>query len=363
METFAFLIHPLNKSDVVRKYPFARFLPEWVVGKIIEHIPPKVVSHIAGIRSAIGEAEGWFVGLPLFPWQFNKLHQEYVYQKIVDCAKIAQDLGARILGLGAFSSVVGDGGITVAEMIKEQGYSIAVTTGNSYTVATAVEGTLEAAGLIGIDLQKAQVAVIGATGSIGRACSILLVEQNLAHLVLVGRDEQRLVKVEQEILRRNGQTELSYSTDIESSVENADIVITVTSATGTLMNPDWLKLGSVVCDVARPRNISRKVVDKRSDILVIEGGVIAVPGNVDFGFNFGFPPRTAFACMAETMILALEGRYKNFTLGKELDPDKVKEIQQLAKRHGFAIAGLRCFEKEISQEQIEVVRKHRRRRK
>jgi fatty aldehyde-generating acyl-ACP reductase len=41
--------------------------------------------------------------------------------------------------LGAFTAVVGDAGITIAKNLN-----IPVTTGNSYTVATAIEGTKKA---------------------------------------------------------------------------------------------------------------------------------------------------------------------------------------------------------------------------
>lgn len=49
-----------------------------------------------------------------------------------------------MVGLGAFTSIVGDAGITVAKNLD-----IAVTSGNSYTVATALEGTREAVRLMG----------------------------------------------------------------------------------------------------------------------------------------------------------------------------------------------------------------------
>ena len=62
-----------------------------------------------------------------------------------------------------------------------------------------------------------------------------------------------------------------------------------------MIEPEDLKAGAIVCDVARPRNVSREVASKRKDVLVIEGGVIKVPGNVDFHFDFGFPPQTSFA--------------------------------------------------------------------
>jgi hypothetical protein len=76
---------------------------------------------------------------------------------------------------------------------------------------------------------------------------------------------------------------------------------------------------------------------------------------VDFHFDFGFPPRTSYACMAETMALALEGRYESYTLGKDLTVVQVKEIEGIARRHGFKLAGFRSFEHAVPADEIERV--------
>ncbi|MCK4324880.1 MAG: shikimate dehydrogenase, partial [Armatimonadetes bacterium] len=152
------------------------------------------------------------------------------------------------------------------------------------------------------------------------------------------------------------QQAIDITTDIAEALAQADLVVTVTSALEAIVQPEMLKPGAVVCDVARPRDVSRAVADQRKDVLVIEGGVVKVPGEVQFNFDFGFPPQMAYACMAETMILALEGRCENFSLGRKLEPDKVREIGSLAKKHGFQLAGFRSFEQVVSQEQIQRVR-------
>ncbi len=92
-------------------------------------------------------------------------------------------------------------------------------------------------------------------------------------------------------------------------------------------------------------------------MLVIEGGAVEVPGDVDFHFNFGFPPKTSYACMAETMILALEERYENFCLGSDLSLERVHEIARLADKHGFKLAGFRSFERQVTEDYLAGVRK------
>ena len=272
------------------------------------------------------EAEGWFVGCPLTAKQMVELPEEFVIDRIVETGKIAEELGAKILGLGAFTSIVGDAGVTIAERLN-----IAVTSGNSYTVATALEGTREAARLMGKDLRDAEVAIVG----------------RIAPLEELAQE-----------LNGHGAATFSVSSDVKSCLHKADVVIAVTSAVDFIIDPADLKSGAVVCDVARPRNVSRNVSAQRNDVLVIEGGVIHVPGNVDFHFNFGFPPQTCFACMAETMILALEGRYENFTLGRNLVPSQIDTISGLAKKHGFTLAGFRNFEHAVTKEMIESIREN-----
>ena len=354
MEKFAFIIHPINaRRDVARKgglYRVAQYLPEQTVEWLIKHKEPIVASHITGIQSPTGaEAEGWFIACPLTPRQMMELPQEFVYRRLTQCGQLAESLGAKIIGLGAFTSVVGDGGQTVAKNLN-----IAVTTGNSYTVATAVEGALDAARRMEIDIAHAKVAVVGASGSIGRTCAHLLAPL-AAEVALIGRDLVRLQKVQDEL---PGAAVRLYD-DVHQGLRDADLIITVTSATDAVIQPEDLAPGCVVCDVARPRDVSVRVAQERDDVLVIEGGVVAIPGHAaDFRFNFGFPVKTAYACMSETMILALEGRYESFTLGKDVSVAQVTEITRLAQRHGFHLAGYRSFERAVTEEYIQTVRRN-----
>jgi predicted amino acid dehydrogenase len=153
--------------------------------------------------------------------------------------------------------------------------------------------------------------------------------------------------------------EVGITTSVEQGIKEADIVITVSSAVHAIIEPGFIKRGAVVCDIARPRDVSARVQHERNDVLVIEGGVVAVPGeNLNFNFNFGFPERTAYACMSETMMLALEGRYENFTLGKTVSLEQVEETQRLAAKHGFKLAGFRNFERAVTQEQIDQIRRN-----
>ena len=359
MEKFAFIIHPMDlKRDAARKYPILRYLPLRAVEGIARRISPTIMSHITGVQSATGaQAEGWLLGCPLSPAQLTDtslVPLPVVYDKIAAAGQLGADLGAKIVGLGAFTSVAGDAGISVAKRLEG---IINVTSGNSYTVYSGIEGLFRAAEMMDIDIANARAAIVGATGSIGAVCAQLLAAQ-VADLALVGRDAEKLETLRQRVLAQGGQQRaaLRVATDIRHALREADLVLAVSGSTDALIYPDDLKVGAVVCDVARPRDVSKQVVEKRDDVLVIEGGVIEVPGNVNFNFNFGFPDKTAYACMSETMLMALEGTYEPYTLGRELTVEQVQRIGAIAKKHGFKLAGFRSFETAVTDETIASVR-------
>ena len=55
------------------------------------------------------------------------------------------------------------------------------------------------------------------------------------------------------------------------------------------------------------RDVSRTVIEKRDDVLVIEGGMVDVPGPVNFNFNFGLGTKIA---MSEQIAARIEGRWR-----------------------------------------------------
>jgi len=353
MDTFAFIIHPIDpKRDVSRKFPrLGRILTERQIDFFSTFFPPVYISEITGITSqATGkEIKGWFVACPLTPRRMLELPAWLVYRKIIQTGRKAERMGARMLGLGAFTSVVGDGGLTVARALE-----IPVTTGDSYTVAIAVEALQEAARLMDIAIANATIAVVGATGAIGRIAATLLARQ-AGEVYLIGRRQHALEAVRERLVSDETRASVHVSTEM-SDLRHAQLILTVTSALDAVVEPQHLQPGSVVCDVARPRDVSARVAAARDDVLVIDGGMVEVPGPVNFHFDFGFPPGKAYACMAETMALTLEGRFEDYTVGKALSLAKVEEIAHIASKHGFRLSGFRSFEKPVTAEHIARVR-------
>ncbi len=356
MDSFAFIIHPIDpKRDVSRKFPFlGRILSERQIDFFSTFFPPVYISEIEGITSqATGKTiKGWFIACPYTPRRMMELPERAVYRKIIQTGHMAEKLGANILGLGAFTSVVGDAGVTIANELD-----IPVTTGDSFTVAMAVQAIRDAARVMEIKIEDATVAIVGATGAIGHVCAELLAGE-AARVLLVARDEKKLEALRDK-LTPQARSELIISTKMDV-LKDAQLILTVTSSIHDIIHPEHLQPGSVVCDVARPRDVSAMVAAVRDDILVIDGGMVDVPGAVNFNFDFGFPEGKAYACMAETIALALEGRFEDYTVGKDITLERVKDITAIAERHGFRMSGFRSFEREVTNEQIEIVRQNAR---
>jgi len=116
-----------------------------------------------------------------------------------------------------------------------------------------------------------------------------------------------------------------------------------------------VKPGCVITDVARPLDLPPEEVAKRPDVLVIESGEIELPGDVSMK-NIGLPKNVAYACLAETIVLALEGRFENFTVGRAIEWEKVREIYKLGLKHGMKLAAISGVNGPFSDDDIARVR-------
>ncbi len=349
---FAFVIHPLNIKFIHnhKAFRWTRYLPDSIVERVAAYMPPMYLSRITGGQSpTTGQRiEGHLITLAATPRQMMSHGERFTYDKLNTSARIAERKGARIMGLGAFTSVVGDAGITVAHEAD-----IAITSGNSLTVAATLEAAKQAVVKMGAtDLTKGKVMIVGATGSIGSVCSRLLA-QAIHDVVLVSIEPERLIELKRTIQEETPEAHVAIATRPDDYLGECDLIVTATSAFGQrIVDITKCKPGAVICDVARPPDISKEEADLRPDVLVIESGEVLIPGDIDFGYDIGLPPKTAYACLAETALLAMEGRFEDYTLGRDITMERVKEIYRLFKKHEFQIAGLRSHDEYVTDEDV-----------
>ncbi|HET7754502.1 MAG TPA: dehydrogenase [Anaeromyxobacteraceae bacterium] len=360
---FAFVIHPLSREYLKASKPVelaARVAPSVVLPaleKLIAYSPPFVYSHVTGIKSPMGvEAEGWLITVGGTPKELLSHSPEFTYRRLLAAAKMAERLGAQIMGLGAFTKVVGDAGVTVAKRA-----SIPITTGNSYSASGALWAASDAVkrmGLLSLNERRrvaGKAMVVGATGAIGSVCARLLA-MAFEEVYLVSPEIGKLLTMRETILRETPDANLHLSSKADHSLGDMDVIVTATSGAGKkILDIMKVKPGCVITDVARPLDLPPSEVAKRPDVLVIESGEIQLPGEVRMR-DIGLPKGVAYACLAETIVLALEGRFENYTIGRNIQWEKVKEIYKLGLKHGMRLAAISGVNGVYSDEDILRVR-------
>ncbi len=361
---FAFVIHPLSQEyfkivkpvEILSQVSPPLFLD--TLEKVLAYAPPFVYSRVTGIRSPTGvEAEGWLISVGGTPREIMSHPPEFTYKRLLAAAEMAKRLGAQIMGLGAFTKVVGDAGATVARRAP-----LPITTGNSYSASGALWAAHDALlrlGLLPPPKGKERVAfkamVVGATGSIGSACARLLVRA-AEEVYLVSPETAKLLALKESILRETPDAKVHLAARADRHLGEMDMIVTATSGAGKkVLDIMKVKPGCVITDVARPLDLPPEEVAKRPDVLVIESGEIELPGDVKMK-NIGLPPGVVYACLAETIVLALEGRFENFTVGRHIEWEKVREIYKLGLKHGMKLAAISGVHGVFTDEDIARVR-------
>jgi len=360
---FAFVIHPLSQTFFTKVEPLGtitRVSPGVVkdaIEKALAYAPPFTYSHVTGITSPTGaEAEGWLISVGGTPKELMAHSPEFTYARLLQAADMSRKLGAQVMGLGAFTKVVGDAGITVAKKA-----SLPVTTGNSYSASGALWAAHEGVrqlGLAEIDdrgVIRGKAMVVGATGAIGSVCSRLLALAS-DEIWLVSPETAKLLNLKHEIERDHPRATVHVAATPDEHLADMDVIVTATSGAGKrVLDIMDVKPGCVITDVARPLDLSADDVAKRPDVLVVESGEIELPGHVQMK-NIGLPPNVVYACMAETVVLALEGRYETFTVGRNIEWEKVMEIYRLGLKHGMKLAAISGVNGVFTPDQIAEIR-------
>ena len=343
---FAFVIHPLSQEYIRSAYPIPDATPQFIMDKVEQlaaYMPPMVYCRMGNIVSPTGaEAEGWLISVGGTPREMLSRSPEFTYRRLLHAAKIAEKLGAQIMGLGAFTKVVGDAGITVARRSR-----LPITTGNSYSASGALWAAADAMrrmGLAKIDPKTGRVAgktmVVGAAGSIG-SVSARLLAMSFDEVYLAGLTLDKLEELKASILKDTPDAKVFTTIDYDNLLAEMDMIVTSTSGAGkSVLDITRVKPGCVITDVARPLDLPASEVAKRPDVLVIESGEIELPTKVRGMKNIGLPDNVIYACLAETIVLALEGRFEVFTIGRNTEWEKVKEIYKLGLKHGMKLAAI-----------------------
>ena len=346
--TFAFIGHPRTLSDVPRKFPFASLLPVHVVERWFRYQWPFVASYITGLTLANGApTTGAMLISPLTTEQMVR-NPRLARQRVLQTVRLAEKMGAKIAGLGAFTSIVTRDGQELKEKVH-----VGLTTGNAQSAAIAVQNVLHAAALTNLSLPHAVVAIVGGAGSVGSACAKILARLAGTLLIVdIKKDElQSLVTyLGDQPATVKGMTTLDH-------VQEADVVIATTNNPHILLTAAHLKAGAIVIDAAQPKNVSGDVPLQRPDVLVIESAVVRTP-DVDVHFDLDLGAREALGCLSETMILTAIGWNGHYSLGKA-DLSHTEHITTVGRSLGFRLAPFRNSAGYVTEEDLHRVARAR----
>jgi predicted amino acid dehydrogenase len=330
MRTFAYAVSPATIQQLKNSWPAIRIIPDFVVRTSLKKISPFKVAQIKPLRSSQGrQIQGYIILCPLLTQETQILEEDFILDKIRAAAAVAERLGAQILGL--------DGGVsTLVEKrsLALQNSGIPLTSGSAFTAWSVIEAIYRISKAKDVSLKNAALVVIGASGSVGSLCA-----RKLSHFVskisVFDDEKDKLERLKESILHLNSILVI-VEDDYQKIAREADIIIYAANSPGTSLNIDELKSGALVCDISLNKDILSKA-GLRKDITIIEGGLIRPPYPLELSINMGLPKGTIPASLAETMLLAFEGKLVNYSLGDNINLDKLEEIADIAVRHGFEV--------------------------
>lgn len=262
-----------------------------------------------------------------------------------EVTRLCDTAGTQLVGLGGATSIVGDRGLWTAEQVD-----VPVTSGNSLTTYAAYQELLHVAQVLDLRPEQTTVAVVGYPGSIALAATRLLLTDGF-RLELVCRQGNRLPESMLRHLDPDVHDRVRLIDDVTNCSEHTRLYLCASSV-GGLVHPERLRPGSVVIDVALPRDVAALPRDSQN-VLIIDGGLVSACDAVKIGDgSMPAPTRQLNGCLAETMVLAFEGRAESFSLGRDLDIEQVRTIGSLAERHGFSPLPLASFGRPAPDEHI-----------
>jgi len=313
-------------------------LPDEEIREIFPWIPPRAVCNVEIASTTGAKARGLYIDCFIPP---DRLDCAYVHDnlgRVRAAAACAINRGARIVSLGGFSSILIEGNFNQLP----NGADTIFTTGNTLTVAFIVQGVKKMCALMGREICKSTLLIIGATGDVGSGCARCLTPF-AKRVMLCARNAERLRTLAAE-LKADG-AEVEIATGLEQFPFEADIVICAASLASPSLRLGGIAPEAIICDAGYPKNLNPR--GDTTDARVFFGGLGQIAGGLSFMPDFKgvlnrHPfPDVAHGCLLEGMALALARRFEPFSQGRGLiTRERVEKIETIAALHGIHLAPL-----------------------
>ena len=266
---------------------------------------------------------------------YRSRDRDHALKQLEAAVAYARQRGCTVAGLGGFHSIISSNG----QRLRANG--IGLTSGNALTVGMGVRALNAAAENAGIDLSNATLGVVGATGNIAQAYALLMA-QRVKRIVLITRQgaARRCRPLVQQLLELSPRIEVEVAECLDA-LRSCSLIVTASNSPDAIIYPQHLgPQRAVICDISLPPDVAAEVKLIRSDVTVLKGGVVRLPCDPDLTIP-GVPlaPGHVFACMAETLLMGLEGVQDHGSYGP-ITPQRVQWALAMADRQGFTMAEL-----------------------
>lgn len=393
-----FLTHFIDTGTVKAGDPSLRLLEDPYIEELLESILPLSTPTILGSKN-IKNRKGAPVHITLAGLSFTSsmcrraLSDQATEPFVRLCQQAVRMLkteGAELIGLGQYTSILTQNGLNIPET------EVGLTTGNSFTVQLGLETVRARLREQGRELSKVKVGIIGAGGNIASVFADLFADDSAGVLLLgnSGRKEGYLKAVRTarniyqrtvgDLLQGKGQHGGNLGRWLANSavfreIRNGDrqaadprlyeaiekefgkgllvravrsivelkecqVIIVATSADRPFLFPEHFHPHTLILDLSVPHNCRPELIQNNKDIEVILGGIARLPNGETLPVK-GFPLEAGqvYGCMAETLLLGLEGRLASFSLGR-IDRQQVALTKAMAREHGFEPAAAGCLQ-------------------
>ncbi|MBI3994905.1 MAG: hypothetical protein HY349_02885 [Nitrospirae bacterium] len=269
-------------------------------------------------------------------------------RRILRAVRLGEKLGPNVIGLGALSASV-----MRSKWDALDGVKALITSGSIFTSVLLRHGAECLAKKAGLELKNCSVAVVGAAGLVGSLTSKLLAEK-VRRLILIDRRVKVLNELGEELAKQT-HTPVVLSKDL-SPIKETDLVVAATNAISAVLNPADLPPGILIIDDSRPTSTPLDLMEKRPDVIVVEGGVGRLSG-MKCSFNFGLLREDeVFGCLGETILLCWDRMYERRHLEGKKDLELALELEKLSREIGFELAELQWQGRAIRPEQFDAIR-------
>jgi acetylornithine/succinyldiaminopimelate/putrescine aminotransferase/predicted amino acid dehydrogenase len=332
----AWLCHMIDADDLTKQEPRLGEFPYERREQLLDRFRPFACP---AIMSAVDVASGDGEVVRLYPimlpfssrmakWGLDSRRLTWFRNLIRRGIDTARSLDCSLVSLGQYTSILMRNGRSLTDITD-----LGVTSGNSYTVALALEAIERLIAERGSQAEQMTLAVVGAGGNIGRTCAALLAPR-FGHTLLLGTDQpQSRLRLER-LARRLPRTSVATSAN---DLRETQVIVSAINGIDAPIGPDQLGPGTIVCDISVPPSVQAGTAAIRPDVTIFKGGLARLPGGENLHIaSFPLPPGQCFGCLAEGILLGLAGiRDHSFT--GSVTPAKVQQMARLAQQFGFEL--------------------------